>query len=98
MECAGFLTGLGYDVTVLVRSIFLRGFDQEIAEMIGTYMQNHNTKFIRPSIPISIEKLESGRFKVTYALLNEDGSQQSTNEDEFDTVLFATGRYPDTKV
>jgi len=28
LECAGFLRGLGLDVTVLVRSILLRGFDQ----------------------------------------------------------------------
>ena len=28
LECAGFLHGIGLDVTVLVRSIFLRGFDQ----------------------------------------------------------------------
>ena len=28
LECAGFLTGLGYDTSVLVRSIPLRGFDQ----------------------------------------------------------------------
>ena len=28
LECAGFLAGLGYDVTCMVRSIFLRGFDQ----------------------------------------------------------------------
>lgn len=27
LECAGFLRGLGYDVTVMVRSILLRGFD-----------------------------------------------------------------------
>ena len=27
LECAGFLTALGYDTTVMVRSIFLRGFD-----------------------------------------------------------------------
>jgi len=27
LECAGFLQGLGYDTTVAVRSIFLRGFD-----------------------------------------------------------------------
>jgi thioredoxin reductase (NADPH) len=27
LECAGFLHGFGYDVTVMVRSIFLRGFD-----------------------------------------------------------------------
>ena len=28
LECAGFLAGFGYDVTVMVRSILLRGFDQ----------------------------------------------------------------------
>ena len=27
LECAGFLTALGYDTSVMVRSIFLRGFD-----------------------------------------------------------------------
>lgn len=27
LECAGFLASLGYDVTVMVRSILLRGFD-----------------------------------------------------------------------
>lgn len=27
LECSGFLNALGYDCTVMVRSIFLRGFD-----------------------------------------------------------------------
>lgn len=27
LECAGFLNGLGYNTTVMVRSILLRGFD-----------------------------------------------------------------------
>lgn len=27
LECAGFLNGLGYETTVMVRSILLRGFD-----------------------------------------------------------------------
>jgi pyruvate/2-oxoglutarate dehydrogenase complex dihydrolipoamide dehydrogenase (E3) component len=31
LECAGFLTAFGYDTTVMVRSIFLRGFDQDMA-------------------------------------------------------------------
>ncbi len=31
LECAGFLTALGLDTTVIVRSILLRGFDQDIA-------------------------------------------------------------------
>ena len=30
LECAGFLSGLGYDTTVMVRSILLRGFDRQV--------------------------------------------------------------------
>lgn len=28
LECAGFLTGLGFDTSLMMRSIPLRGFDQ----------------------------------------------------------------------
>ena len=35
LECAGFLNALGIDVTVMVRSIFLRGFDQQLANKVG---------------------------------------------------------------
>jgi len=38
LECGGFLTGLGNEVHVLVRSVLLRGFDQDCAERIGEYM------------------------------------------------------------
>lgn len=45
LECAGFLRGLGYETTVMVRSILLRGFDQQLADMIGEYMESHGTKY-----------------------------------------------------
>ncbi|NXU47969.1 TRXR1 reductase, partial [Turnix velox] len=51
LECAGFLAGLGLDVTVMVRSILLRGFDQDIAKKIGEYMEEHGVKFIREFVP-----------------------------------------------
>ena len=35
LECAGFMHALGIDVTVMVRSIFLRGFDQQMANKVG---------------------------------------------------------------
>eukprot|EP00820_Chromera_velia_P019949 Cvel_28656.t1-p1 / transcript=Cvel_28656.t1 / gene=Cvel_28656 / organism=Chromera_velia_CCMP2878 / gene_product=Thioredoxin reductase, putative / transcript_product=Thioredoxin reductase, putative / location=Cvel_scaffold3791:13079-13801(+) / protein_length=241 / sequence_SO=supercontig / SO=protein_coding / is_pseudo=false len=35
LETAGFLNELGFDVTVAVRSILLRGFDQQCAEKVG---------------------------------------------------------------
>ena len=34
LECAGFLTELGYPTTVAVRSILLRGFDRQCAEKV----------------------------------------------------------------
>ncbi|CAM9214177.1 unnamed protein product [Ectocarpus fasciculatus] len=52
LECAaGFLTGLGVDTTVMVRSILLRGFDQGIAERIGSFMEAEGTRFLRPAVP-----------------------------------------------
>lgn len=45
LECAGFLSAFGFDTTVMVRSILLRGFDEDMANLIGTHMAAH-TKFI----------------------------------------------------
>jgi pyruvate/2-oxoglutarate dehydrogenase complex dihydrolipoamide dehydrogenase (E3) component len=55
LECAGFLTALGYDTTVMVRSILLRGFDQDMANRIGDHMANHGTHFIGGT-PSKLEK------------------------------------------
>lgn len=92
LECAGFLAGLGYDTTVMVRSILLRGFDEQIAEMIGKHMEEHGVKFVRPATPSKIEKTEDGRLKVTY-LNAETGAEGS---EVYDTVFTATGRVADT--
>jgi len=71
----------------------LRGFDQQMAEEIVSYMALHGTKFIRPGIPIKIEKLSSdGKLKVIWK--NIDTGQQS--EELFDTVMLAVGRKPET--
>ena len=56
LECAGFLTALGYDTTVMVRSILLRGFDQDMAHMIGSNMEAHHTKFIKEATPSKLEQ------------------------------------------
>ncbi|XP_059490881.1 thioredoxin reductase 1, cytoplasmic-like [Neocloeon triangulifer] len=90
LECAGFLRGVGLDVTVMVRSIFLRGFDQQMAELIGQQMESHGTKFVRGCVPVSVEKIQDGTpglLKVTGKL--NDGSEYV---DEFNTVIFAIGR------
>jgi len=88
LECAGFLAGLGYDTTVAVRSILLRGFDRECSDLIGTYMGDHGVTFQYGVTPKSLEKLENGKIKVTF-------SDDST--DDYDTVMVAIGRSADTE-
>lgn len=88
LECAGFLAGLGYDTTVAVRSILLRGFDRECADKIGSYMEDHGVKFRKEVVPQKLEKTDEGRIQVTFS----DGAQ-----DVFDTVLVAIGRSADTE-
>jgi len=83
LECAGFLAGFGNDVTVMVRSILLRGFDQDIADMIGQFMEKHGTKFARGMTPSKFEKTPSGQVKV-FVKDQEWGV--------YDTVLLAIGR------
>ncbi|CAD8144411.1 unnamed protein product [Paramecium octaurelia] len=91
LECGGFLHGIGNEVAIMVRSILLRGFDQEIAEKIGIYMEEKGIRFIRGCVPDMIEATEDNKRKVTWIL---NGQKY---EEIFDTVLVATGRVSDTQ-
>ncbi|VDM59916.1 unnamed protein product, partial [Angiostrongylus costaricensis] len=96
LECAGFLKGLGFDVTVMVRSILLRGFDQDMAERIKTHMKEYGVKF-ESAVPSRIEELEpktksnAGRLRVYWNRTSADGSKTETSK-EFNTVVIAIGR------
>ncbi|XP_078241370.1 thioredoxin reductase 3 isoform X2 [Pogona vitticeps] len=96
LECAGFLAGLGLDVTVMVRSILLRGFDQEMAEKAGAYMENHGVKFIRQFVPIEVVKLEDGMPGRLRVIAKATGGSEMI-EGEYNTVLIAIGRDACTK-
>jgi len=90
LECAGFLAALGCDTTVMVRSILLRGFDQQMAVKIGEYMEEHGVNMVRECVPTSIEKIEEGApGKVKVVGKYNDGTEFV---DEFNTVIFAIGR------
>jgi len=108
LECAGFLTSLGHEVTVMVRSILLRGFDQEIAEKIALYMKKQGTKFLRGKVPTKMEKGETKEGGIDVYYTNSANSQDADSmgtiqgeskikSDHFDTVLCAIGRTPCTK-
>lgn len=97
LECAGFLNGIGLDVTVMVRSILLKGFDQEMATKIGDYMENYKQiKFIRDSVPTRITKIKDGKpgqFLVEY----RNTKQNKISHEIFNTIVLAIGREPCTK-
>jgi len=95
LECAGFLAGFGIDTTVMVRSILLRGFDQQCADMIGSYMEKHNVKFVRGAVPVKIECIEQGK-PGRYMVTSKMGDGKEVTE-EYNTILLATGRDPCTK-
>uniref|UniRef100_A0A1B6BXA1 thioredoxin-disulfide reductase (NADPH) n=1 Tax=Clastoptera arizonana TaxID=38151 RepID=A0A1B6BXA1_9HEMI len=88
LECAGFLVGMGYDATVMVRSVLLRGFDQQMAGLIREEMVERGVKFLHKFIPVKIDKLPSGKLLVHYKNVVDNSVQQ----EEYDTVLFAIGR------
>ena len=86
MECAGFLTGLGYPTTVAVRSRPLRAFDDQIADKIVSIMNEKGTKFIT----CTPRKLEKNGSEIRVFFDND-------KQEIFDTVLIATGRAPSTQ-
>jgi len=84
LECAGFLKGLGFDTTVMVRSILLRGFDRDMADRIGKFMADEGVKFANEMVPTKFEKEEGSDQIIVHT---KDGVFG-----RFDTVLLAIGR------
>ena len=87
LECAGFIHGTGYDTTIMMRSIPLRGFDQQMAMQIKKYMEEEGMAFLDQAVPEKVELAPSGKKLVTYKFSNG-----TTESGEYDTVLVATGR------
>jgi thioredoxin reductase (NADPH) len=83
LETAGFCAAFGFDTTVMVRSILLRGFDEEVAKRIGDYMEKKGCKFVRETVPSKFEKTADGKVKV---FVNDK------EYDIYDTVFVAIGR------
>jgi len=94
LETAGFLAGLGFDTTVMARSILLRGFDQQIAEMIGlTLEQQSGIRVIRNTVPQGFSPGKQGQ---AVACTWQPSTAQAPVSEEFDTVVLAVGRQPNT--
>lgn len=101
LECAGFLKGIGLDVSVMVRSILLRGFDQQMANLIGDHMEKHGINFIRNATPAEIVQVKApeegvapGEYIVKY---KDSKTGEIIGEETFNTVVMAVGRDPCTE-
>lgn len=68
LECAGFLNEFGMEATVMVRSVVLRGFDQQMANLVAAEMKSRGVKFLHKCIPVKVEKV-SGKLRVTWKSL-----------------------------
>jgi len=90
MECAGFLTGMGYPTTVAVRSRPLRNFDNQVADKIQSVMHEMGTNFLIGTIPKELRKSTQNDQQIQ--VIFDNGTT-----DVFDTVLIATGRTPETR-
>jgi thioredoxin reductase (NADPH) len=85
IETAGFLSSLGNDVTLSVRSQMLRGFDEESVEHVVDSLQK--VKILQPCQILNIEKIDNG-----LSVHMKHDSKESTTT--FDTVMTAIGRTP----
>ncbi len=85
VEFAGIFNGLGSQVTLAYRrERILRGFDDDVREAVEAGMQARGVEFRYHSMPAELEQGGRG-IEVSFS----DGSR-----DQFDAVMFATGRVP----
>ena len=91
LETAGFLREIGYDVTVMVRSVLLRGFDSDMAKRIGENLERLGVVFKYKCTPVSFTKQGE-----TIICEYENTETKKKEKGTYDTVLLAVGRVPDT--
>lgn len=75
-----------------MRSILLRGFDQQMAGMIGAHMERMGINFLMEYVPLSIDKDELGKLKVVARTKGQEVVLTG-----FDTIILAVGREACTK-
>ncbi len=66
LETAGYLRGLGFDSTVMIRSVPLRGFDQEMAKLVVRHMEGEGVKFLNRCNMHSFKRTGDGSVQATW--------------------------------
>lgn len=100
VECAGFLAGFGFDVTLMARSLLLRDFDKMVVDLLSSNLMDRNVTIKFGAQPVEIQKVSEGSpptLKVTYESKECVHHPGSRCEMEFNTVLLAVGRKPMTQ-
>ncbi|KAM6984720.1 thioredoxin reductase 1, cytoplasmic-like [Aplochiton taeniatus] len=92
LECAGFLSGLGLKVTVMIQqSGVLKRCDHKMLQKIENHMLVHGVNFIHHYSLTKVEQMEDGASgKLTVTAESTGGLE--TYQDQFDTILLAVGR------
>lgn len=81
----------------MVRSILLRGFDQDMAERIRKHMIAYGMKF-EAGVPTRIEQIDektdekAGKYRVFWPKKNEETGEMQEVSEEYNTILMAIGR------
>ena len=86
LECAGFLNGLGKDVTMINRSVFLRVMDGDLAFKVVDDMEAHGVKALTQTVPVGVEKIGEDLYEV------ELKTKDRLYKMQFNTILVAIGR------
>lgn len=93
VEIAGFLKGMGYEVSLMTRGDYLRAFDRDMVNILLNDLRQRKVNIVETSLPTSITKREDGKLEVT---VQNQLTKELKSPEEFDTVLFAVGRHATT--
>lgn len=67
IECAGFLSSLHFNTSLMTRGKFLRDFDSDLSDLIINDLKNlNNVNILDYNLPIDIQKLDNDNFLVKY--------------------------------
>lgn len=86
LECAGFLNGLGKEVTMINRSTFLRVMDGDMAFRIVDDMEASGVKALTQTVPVGVEKIGDRLYEV------ELKTKDKLHKIQVNTILMAIGR------
>jgi glutathione reductase (NADPH) len=88
VEFCGIFRAAGVEVTEIIRAAeVLRGFDEEVRAFLSSQMEKRGVRILRETVVRGIDKNNAG-----LVLSLADGGELET-----DTVIYATGRAPNTR-